>query len=156
MSIMHQWYISYRVTTNPVIQPAFTTSQWRCLTYVCRLIPSLPTKVPSALEGRFLERLTAPHIRVPSVRHVSGVYDMSLQHHALIYIVQPYVCSNSPPSLNVTHYRICSRNLRNFVSILAGWKIGVCKVCWFFLWRSWSGFYSSIIENTVRYVNILL
>jgi hypothetical protein len=32
----------------------------------------------------------------------------------------------------------------------------VRKLCGFFLWRSWSGFYSSIIENTVRFVNILL
>ena len=29
------------------------------------------------------------------------------------------------------------------------WKIGVRKICGFFLWRSWSGFYSSINENTV-------
>jgi hypothetical protein len=36
------------------------------------------------------------------------------------------------------------------------WKIGVRKICGFFLWRSWSGVYSSITENTVRVVNILL
>ena len=36
------------------------------------------------------------------------------------------------------------------------WKIGVRKICGFFLWRSLSGFYSSIIETTVRFVNILL
>jgi hypothetical protein len=28
-------------------------------------------------------------------------------------------------------------------------KIGVRKICGFFLWESWSGFYSSIFENTV-------
>ena len=30
------------------------------------------------------------------------------------------------------------------------------KICGFYLWRSWSGFYSSITENTVRFVNTLL
>jgi hypothetical protein len=53
-------------------------------------------------------------------------------------------------------YRICSRNLRTFFCILAAEKSGCVKYADFFLWRSWSGFYSSIIENTVRFVNILL
>ena len=35
-------------------------------------------------------------------------------------------------------------------------KNGVRKICGFFLWRSLSAFYSSIIKNTVRFVNILL
>ena len=45
-------------------------------------------------------------------------------------------------------YRICSRNLRTFFSILAAEKSGCVKYEDFFLWRSWSGFYSSITENT--------
>ena len=36
------------------------------------------------------------------------------------------------------------------------WKIAVRKICGFFLWRSWSGFYSSIIDNTVRFVYIFI
>jgi hypothetical protein len=43
-----------------------------------------------------------------------------------------------------------------FFFYIGRWKIGVCKICGFFLWRSWSGFYSSIIENTVHFVSILL
>ena len=53
-------------------------------------------------------------------------------------------------------YRICSRNLRTFFPILAAEKSGCVKYADFFLWMSWSGFYSSIIEYTVRFVNILL
>ena len=52
-------------------------------------------------------------------------------------------------------YRICSRNLRTFF-ILAAEKSGCVKYADFFLWKSWSGFYSSVIENTVHFVNILL
>jgi hypothetical protein len=58
-------------------------------------------------------------------------------------------------STNYTACRICSRNLRTFISILAAEKSGCVKYEDFFLWRSWSGFYSSIIENAVRFVNIL-
>jgi len=43
-----------------------------------------------------------------------------------------------------------------FFSIFAAEKLGCVKYADFFLWRSSSGFYSSIIENTVRFVNILL
>jgi hypothetical protein len=39
---------------------------------------------------------------------------------------------------------------------LAAAKSGCVKYAEFFLWRSRSGFYSSIIENMVRFVNILL
>jgi hypothetical protein len=56
----------------------------------------------------------------------------------------------------VHNYRMCSRNLHTFFFYLGRLKIGVRKICGFFLWRSLSGFYSSIIENTVRFVNILL
>jgi len=41
-------------------------------------------------------------------------------------------------------YHICLRNLRNFFFYFDRWKIRVHKICgFFFLWRSWSGFYSS-------------
>jgi len=53
-------------------------------------------------------------------------------------------------------YRICSRNLRTFFPILAAEKSGRVKYADFFLWNSWSGFYSSMIENTVRFVIIIL
>ena len=43
----------------------------------------------------------------------------------------------------------------HFFSYFGRWKIGVLNMR-IFLCRSWSGFYSSIIENTVRFVNILL
>ena len=43
-----------------------------------------------------------------------------------------------------------------FFSILTAEKSGCVKYADFFLWRSLSGSYSSIIENTVLFVNILL
>ena len=52
-------------------------------------------------------------------------------------------------------YRIFSRNLRTFF-YFGRWKIGVRKISGFFLWKSCSGFYYSITENTLRFVNILL
>ena len=52
-------------------------------------------------------------------------------------------------SVTMLQYRIWSRNLRTFFSYFGRWKIRVRKICGFFLWRSWSGFYSSIIENMV-------
>jgi hypothetical protein len=79
----------------------------------------------------------------------------------LFYIL--FVCKRtavlSSPGVNpiaVNKYRICSRNLRTFFSILAAEKSGCLKYADFFVWRSRSGFYSSITENTVRFVNILL
>jgi hypothetical protein len=54
------------------------------------------------------------------------------------------------------NYRIYSHNLRTFFPGLAAEKSGCVKYADFFLWRSWSGFYSDIIENTVSFVNILL
>ena len=65
-----------------------------------------------------------------------------------------FLCSCTDPFLCM--YRICSRNLGTFFSILAAEKSGCVKYPDFFLWRYWSGFYSSIIEDTVRFVNILL
>jgi len=53
--------------------------------------------------------------------------------------VSEHICTE-----NQNTYRICSRNLRNFFSILAAEKSGCVKYADFFLWRSWSGFYSSI------------
>ena len=52
----------------------------------------------------------------------------------------------------ITTYRICSRNLRTFFSILTAEKSGCVKYADFFLWKSWSGFYSRIIENTVLFL----
>ena len=43
------------------------------------------------------------------------------------------------------NYGICSRNLRTFF-YFGRWKTWLRKICWFFfLWMSWSGFYSSIL-----------
>ena len=55
-------------------------------------------------------------------------------------------------------YRITvfARVICALFSILTAEKSGCVKYADFFLWRSWSGFYSSIIDNTVRFVNILL
>ena len=53
-------------------------------------------------------------------------------------------------------YRTCSRNLRTFFPYFGRWNSGCVKYANFFLLRFGSGFYSSIIENTVRFVNILL
>ena len=51
-------------------------------------------------------------------------------------------------------YRICSRNLRTFFSILAAEKSGYVKYADFFVVLIW--LYFSITENTARFVNILL
>jgi hypothetical protein len=44
----------------------------------------------------------------------------------------------------------------HFFPLFGRWKIAVRKICGFFVWRSWSGFYSSIIDNTVSFINILM
>jgi hypothetical protein len=51
------------------------------------------------------------------------------------------------------YYRICSRNLSTLFSVLAAEKSGCVKYEDFFVVEV---FYSSIIENTVRFVKILL
>jgi hypothetical protein len=69
-----------------------------------------------------------------------------------------FVCWITKATDTHTHniYRIYSRNLRTFIYDLAA-KISECvKFANFCVWRSWSGFYSSIIENTVDFINILL
>ena len=49
----------------------------------------------------------------------------------------------------VSVYTVFARVICALFFYFGRWKIGVRKICGFFLWRSWSGFYSSIIENTV-------
>jgi hypothetical protein len=54
------------------------------------------------------------------------------------------------------NYCIYSRNLRNVFPSLAVEKIRVRKICGFFFCGGLDLGYSSIIENTVSFVNILL
>jgi hypothetical protein len=55
-----------------------------------------------------------------------------------------------------TDYRIYLRNLRPFFPSLAAEKSGCVKYADFFCGGFDLGFYSSIIEHTVRFINILL
>jgi hypothetical protein len=66
-----------------------------------------------------------------------------------------YYISLNIPQRTEMKYRSYSRNLRTFFSILAAEKSGCVKYTDFFVFCSRSGFYSSIIENTVRFVTIL-
>ena len=53
-------------------------------------------------------------------------------------------------------YCICWRNLRTFFSVLAAEKSGCVKYADFFFVEVLIWDYSSTIENTERFVNILL
>jgi hypothetical protein len=74
-------------------------------------------------------------------RYVNLLY---YKKHSPLHVSATY-CDHLQGGVLWRIYRICSRNLR-FFSILAAEKSGCLKYAdFFFLWRSWSGFYSSIL-----------
>ena len=57
-----------------------------------------------------------------------------------------HLCVITNKHFNALTYTIFARLIMHFFFYFGRWKIGVCKICgFFFLWRAWSGFYSSIL-----------
>jgi hypothetical protein len=82
-------------------------------------------------------RLTIISSRNPDDEHIKTEVSGSLV---------PNISSSS----KWTEYTVFARVICTFFFYFGRWKIGVLKIRGFF-WRSWSGFYSSIIENTERF-----
>jgi hypothetical protein len=63
---------------------------------------------------------------------------------------------SSDMNLQAMWHTVFTRVICALFSRSAAEKSGCVKYADFFLWRSCSGFYSSVIENTASFINILL
>jgi hypothetical protein len=88
--------------------------------------------------------------RIPFVKQLTAHWWTQTSYHG-----SENVASYQRLLLGKKSNTVFTRVIYALFSSLTAEKSGCVKYA-DFLWRSWSGFYSSIIENTVSFINILL